>query len=68
MTARMAAVFCFIFLFGLAAVSLLLQPMLAGLSLSGIAALTCFTLLAGGVFVALFKMTRKWEADAGPEH
>ena len=62
----MAAVFCFVFLFALAAVALLLQPMMS--SIAGIAALVVFAMMAGGVFVGLFTMTRKWEAEAGPEH
>jgi hypothetical protein len=62
----MAAVLCLVFLFALAAVALLLQPMLS--SLAGIVALAVFTALAAGVFLGLFKMTRTWEAEAGPEH
>jgi len=62
----MAAVFCFVFLFALAAVALLLQPMIS--SMAGMAALAVFTAMAAGVFLGLFKMTRKWEAEAGPEH
>lgn len=62
----MAAVFCFVFLFALAAVALLLQPMLS--SVAGIAALTVFAAMAAGVFLGLFKMTRRWEDEAGPQH
>jgi hypothetical protein len=65
---RMAAVFCFIFLFALAAIALLLQPFLSGASAAGIVAFVLFSVLASGVFVALFKMAKKWEAEAGPEH
>ena len=68
MGVRMAAVFCFVFLFALAAITLLMQPFLAGASVAGIFAFICFSLLASGVFVALFKMTKQWEAEAGPEH
>lgn len=62
----MAAVFCFVFLFALAAVALLMQPMMS--SLAGIVAFLIFAAMAAGVFLALFKMTRNWEAEAGPEH
>ena len=64
----MAAVFCFVFLFALAAIALLFKPFLAGASIGGILAMATFGLLASGVFVGLFKMTKKWEAEAGPEH
>ncbi len=64
----MAAVFCFVFLFALFAIFLLFKPLLAGVTLAGIAALAIFVLLASGVFVGLYKMTKKWEAEAGPDH
>ena len=64
----MAAVFCFIFLFALAAIALLLQPFLAGASAAGIFACALFAVLAGGVFVATYKMAKKWEAEADPKH
>ena len=60
----MAAVFCFIFLFALAAIALLLQPFLAGASAGGIVGFACFALLAAGVFVATYKMAKAWEAEA----
>lgn len=64
----MAAVFCLVFLFALAAVTLLFKPFVGDASFGGVFALATFVLLASGVFVGLFKMTKKWEAEAGPEH
>jgi hypothetical protein len=64
----MAAVFCFVFLFALASITLLWKPFSDGASFGGILAMATFILLASGVFVGLFKMTRSWENEAGPEH
>jgi hypothetical protein len=63
----MAAVFLFVFLFGLASIGLLYSSFVGG-SIAGMFALVCFVLLAAGVFVGTFKMTRKWEDEAGPQH
>lgn len=63
----MAAVFLFVFLFGLASVALLYSSFVGG-SIAGVFALLCFVLLAAGVFVGTFKMTRKWEEEAGGHH
>lgn len=61
----MAAVFAFIFLFGLAAVSLLYKVVVGdALSLASISALAIFVAMAGGIFIGCFKMMKEWE---GPE-
>lgn len=60
----MAAVFAFIFLFGLAATSLLYKVVVGSPSLASISALVVFVALAVGIFVGCFKMAKEWE---GPE-
>lgn len=62
----MAAVFCFIFLFGLASVTLLVSSFAS--SATAVFAFLIFFALTSGVFIGLFKMTKNWEAEAGPEH
>lgn len=60
----MAAVFALVFLFVLASVALLFKVFVGGASLVGIFAMVTFVLLASGVFVGLFKMSRNWENEA----
>ena len=61
----MAAVFAFIFLFGLAATGLLYEVVVgSALSLASISALAIFVAMAGGIFIGCFKMMKEWE---GPE-
>jgi len=67
MTRCMAAVFCFLFLFALAACALLAKVFFTG-SLVSVLAGAIFVVLAAGVFVAGFKMAKGWEREAGPEH
>ena len=62
--AHMAAVFAFIFLFGLAATTLLFKVVVGSASVASISALTIFVCLAAGIFVGCFKMMKEWE---GPE-
>lgn len=62
----MAAVFCFVFLFGLASVALLASSFAS--SVTAVFAFLTFFALTAGVFVGLFNMTKSWEAEAGPEH
>ncbi len=64
----MAAVFALVFLFVLASVALLLKVFLGGSSLVGIFAMVTFVLLASGVFVGLFKMSKRWEHEADVKH
>ena len=62
---RMAAVFAFIFLFGLAATSLLYKVVVGSASsLASISALVIFVALAVGIFIGCFRMMKEWE---GPE-
>ncbi|HTR53031.1 MAG TPA: hypothetical protein VMJ10_20190 [Kofleriaceae bacterium] len=63
----MAAVFCFVFLFGLAACALLAKVFFTGSLVSAVAG-TIFIALAVGVFIAAFKLAKGWESEAGPEH
>ena len=67
MTRAMAAVFCFVFLFALAACTLLGKVFFTGSLVSAVAG-AIFIALAVGVFVAAFKMAKRWEGEAGPEH
>ena len=61
----MAAVFAFIFLFGLAATSLLYKVVVGSASsLASICALVIFIAMAAGIFIGCFKMMKDWE---GPE-
>jgi hypothetical protein len=63
----MAAVMALVFLFVLASVGLLARVFFDGSWTSAMAMLT-FLAMAAGVFVGLFKMARRWEREAGPEH
>ena len=63
----MAAVWCFVFLFGLAACALLFQVFFTGGIVSAIAG-GIFVALAAGVFVGMYKLAKRWEGEAGPEH
>jgi hypothetical protein len=65
--AGMAAVMCFVFLFALASVGLLFKSFLDG-SLGSTLALLTFIAMAAGIFVGMFKMAKRWESEAGPEH
>jgi len=67
MPSGMAAVFCFVFLFALAACTLLGKVFFTG-SLVSVVAGAIFVALACGVFVAAFKLAKGWEGEAGPEH
>ena len=60
----MAAVFALVFLFVLASVVLLFKVFLGGATFAGIFAMLTFVVLASGVFVGLFKMTKEWEHEA----
>jgi hypothetical protein len=61
---RMAAVFAFIFLFGLAATTLLYKVVVGSASFASISALAIFVAMAAGIFIGCFKMMKDWE---GPE-
>ena len=58
----MAAVFALIFIPALAAVGLMVKANGGG-SLGATFAIVCFTMLAAGVFVGLFRMARQWEDE-----
>ena len=60
----MAAVFALVFLFVLASVVLLFKVFVASVAFMNVFALLTFVLLASGVFVGLFKMTKEWEHEA----
>ena len=63
----MAAVFCFVFLFVLAACLLLAKIFFAGSIVTAIAG-TIFIALSAGVFIGAYRQAKRWEAEAGPEH
>jgi hypothetical protein len=63
----MAAVFALVFLFALASTALFIKA-LGAASFGTIFAGITFLALAAGVFYGLLRMTRKWEAESGPEH
>jgi len=58
----MAAVFALVFLFALASTALFLK-VLATASFGTILAGATFLALAGGVFLGLFRMSKRWEGD-----
>jgi hypothetical protein len=60
---RMAAVFALVFLFVLAAGTVLAKVFIGDGSLSSVFALVTFLALAWGVFFGLFKMSRGWENE-----
>jgi hypothetical protein len=60
----MAAVFAFVFLFALAATTLLYKVTVASASIASLSALAVFFALAAGIFIGCFKMMKEWE---GPE-
>ncbi len=64
----MAAVFALVFLFVLASIALLFKVFLGGASLAGIFAMLTFVVLASGVFVGLYKMSKRWEHEADVKH
>ncbi len=64
----MAAVLALVFLFVLASIALLFKVFVGGASLVGIFAMVTFVLLASGVFIGLFKMSKRWEDEADAKH
>ncbi|HEX5059574.1 MAG TPA: hypothetical protein VFV99_09455 [Kofleriaceae bacterium] len=59
----MAAVFALVFLFVLASAGLLVKTMMSDASFASIFALFTFLALGSGVFIGLFKLSRKWEDE-----
>lgn len=66
--ARMAAVFALVFLFVIASIGLLVRVCADGASWGSMLALATFIALAAGVFVGLYRMAKRWEREAGPDH
>lgn len=64
----MAAVFALVFLFALASTGLLVKVITGDTSWTSTFALLTFMAMAWGVFIGLFKMARRWEAEAGVDH
>lgn len=64
----MAAVLALVFLFVVASVALFIKVIVGGATFASVFAGGMFAVMAAAVFVALFKMARTWEAEAGPEH
>lgn len=64
----MAAVFALVFIPVLASTALMLAANGGSLTFGVVMAVLCFSMMASGVFYGLFRMTRGWEAEAGPEH
>ncbi len=62
-TACMAAVFALVFLFVLASIALMFKS-LGAINFGTVAMMGVFIALASGVFVALFKLARRWENEA----
>jgi hypothetical protein len=60
----MAAVMALVFVPALAALALMFGTTRGELTLGSALAMTCFTMLAAGVFYGLFRMTRKWESES----
>lgn len=60
----MAAVFALVFLFALASTTLFLKG-LGAASFGTVLAGAMFLALASGVFLGLYRMAKRWEADAG---
>lgn len=60
----MAAVFAFIFLFGLAAAGLFYKVAVGSATIVSVSALVIFVAMATGIFIGCFKMMKGWE---GPE-
>jgi hypothetical protein len=60
----MAAVMALVFLFVLASVGLMVKIALGGLTVSTAMGAACFTALAIGVFVATFRLARRWENES----
>ena len=58
----MAAVFALVFLFALASTTIFLKG-LAGASLGTVLAGLTFLALASGVFLGLYRMAKRWEAE-----
>jgi hypothetical protein len=63
----MAAVMALVFLFVLASIGFFFKAVFDG-SWSGAFAMLTFVALAAGVFIGTFKMSRRWEGEAGPDH
>jgi len=64
----MAAVLALVFLFVLASFGLIFKVLVSDGSWVSIVALATFAIMAWGMFGGLFKMVRKWEDEAGPQH
>jgi hypothetical protein len=60
----MAAVFALIFLFVVASIGFMVKSLPATLTFGSVFAIACFIALAVGVFVALFRLARRWENEA----
>lgn len=58
----MAAVFIFVFFFGVAATSLLIK--LGSATVGGVFVLLTFLLMAAAIFINCYKLAKEWE---GPE-
>jgi hypothetical protein len=67
MTRGMAAVFALVFLFALASTTLFLKG-LAEANFGTIMAGFTFLALSGGVFLALLRMSKRWEGDYSTKH
>jgi hypothetical protein len=61
--ARMAAVFALIFLFAFAAVLIMVMTLGGDTSTGVLLARFVFIALSAGVFLALYKMMRRWEDE-----
>ena len=64
----MAAVFALVFMFVISSIGLLVRVCADGASWGSTLALATFIALASGVFVGLYRLARRWEGEAGPEH
>jgi hypothetical protein len=60
----MAAVFALVFVPGLAATLFMLGALQGTVSFATAFAAFVFAALAAGIFVGLFKLSRKWESEA----
>lgn len=57
----MAAVFGLVFLFALASTALFVKMIVGGASFGTVLAGAMFLALAGGVFLGLYRMAKRWE-------
>jgi hypothetical protein len=60
---RMAAVFALVFLFVVASIGLMVKALPGGMTFGTVAMILAFIAMAGGVFVGLFNLARKWEDE-----